>query len=129
MSSRHLSRMNAVQALFAADMGGVAPVVEERADGAFTDELLRGVAAKRTEIDAVIAKAAPEWPVDRIAPVDRAVLRIGIYELLFEHDMPPKVAVDEAIELAKAFGGESSGSFVAGALGTVYKEVHGRTDI
>lgn len=117
--------MNAVQALFAADLGGTSPDPEPGADEKFADSLIQGVAAKKGEIDAVLSKAAPEWPVDRIAATDRAILRLGIYELLYEPDVPPKVAIDEAIELAKAFGGDASSSFVAGALGAVYKEVHG----
>lgn len=120
--------MAAVQALFAADMGGVVSPADKRADQAFAKSLLKGVTAKRAEVDAVIAKAAPDWPIDRIAPVDRAILRLGVYELLFE-DVPPKVAVDEAIELAKTLGGETSGSFIAGALGAVYKEAYGESSV
>lgn len=72
-----------------------------------------------------MVKAAPEWPLDKIAPVDRNVLRIGLYELLFgdKSAVPPKVAVNEAIELAKSFGGETSGKFVNGVLGTVYRDI------
>lgn len=123
--------MNAVQALFAADMGGVPPLPEKGADHAFTESLIRGVDTHRALIDVVLAKAAPDWPIDRIAPLDRNVLRLGLYELLYENrtDVPSRVAVDEAIELAKTFGGETSGSFVAGVLGTVYKEAHGSPDI
>jgi 8-oxo-dGTP pyrophosphatase MutT (NUDIX family) len=89
------------------------------------DNLLQGVLAKKDDIDLVIEKAAPEWPLDRIAPVDRNILRLGLYELLFadRSQVPAKVAINEAIELAKTFGGDSSGRFVNGVLGAVYKEL------
>jgi ADP-ribose pyrophosphatase YjhB (NUDIX family) len=89
------------------------------------EELLRGVLARRADLDLVIGKAAPEWPLERIAPVDRNVLRVGLYELLFadREKVPAKVAINEAIELAKSFGGENSGRFVNGVLGAVYKEL------
>jgi len=78
-----------------------------------------------SQIDQIIEKSAPEWPLDQIAIVDRNVLRIGLFELLFgnREEVPPKVAINEAIELAKTFGGESSGRFVNGVLGTVYREI------
>lgn len=87
--------------------------------------LLGGVLAKKEDIDMVIEKAAPEWPLDRIAPIDRNILRLGLYELLFADraQVPAKVAINEAIELAKTFGGDSSGRFVNGVLGAVYKEL------
>lgn len=95
------------------------------ADKPFMDTLLAGVIAKRTDLDLIIEKAAPEWPLDRIAPVDRNILRLGLFELLFADraQVPAKVAINEAIELAKAFGGDSSGRFVNGVLGAVYKEI------
>ena len=79
----------------------------------------------RAQIDKIIEKAAPDWPIDQIATVDRNVLRLGLYELIFgdRDDVPAKVAINEAIELAKTFGGENSGRFVNGVLGTVYKEL------
>lgn len=100
------------------------------ADAGFAESLLRRVIEKRDETDAVLAKAAPEWPLDKIAPIDRNVLRIGLYELLFgdKAEVPPKVAVNEAVELAKSYGGETSGKFVNGVLGTVYRELEGTTD-
>ncbi|MDE2071513.1 MAG: transcription antitermination factor NusB, partial [Patescibacteria group bacterium] len=84
-----------------------------------------GVLERRRDLDMVIEKAAPEWPIERIAPVDRNVLRLGLYELLFSdrEKVPAKVAINEAIELAKSFGGENSGRFVNGVLGAVYKEL------
>jgi N utilization substance protein B len=95
------------------------------ADVPFAEALLINVMAKKDELDAVIVKAAPEWPLDKIAPVDRNVLRIGLYELLFgdRMEVPPKVALNEAIELGKSFGGDSSGKFVNGVLGTVYRDI------
>jgi 8-oxo-dGTP pyrophosphatase MutT (NUDIX family) len=88
-------------------------------------ELLKGVLERTGDLDLVITKAAPEWPLERIAPVDRNVLRLGLYELLFadREKVPAKVAINEAIELAKSYGGENSGRFVNGVLGAVYKEL------
>lgn len=88
-------------------------------------KLLDGVLGKQPELDQVIEKAAPEWPIDRISPVDRNILRLGLYELLFadRKEVPAKVAINEAIELAKQFGGENSSRFVNGVLGAVYKEI------
>ena len=76
-----------------------------------------------SELDKIIEKAAPEWPIEQITIIDRNVLRIGLYELLFskKEEVPPKVAINEAIELSKSFGGENSGKFVNGVLGTVYE--------
>ena len=97
------------------------------ADVPFAESLLKNVIGKKEETDAVMVKAAPEWPLDKIAPIDRNVLRIGLYELLFGDtaEVPPKVAMNEAIELAKSYGGESSGKFVSGVLGTVYRDIIG----
>jgi N utilization substance protein B len=94
-------------------------------DTPFMQDLLKGTIARKSDLDLVISKAAPEWPLERIAPVDRNVLRLGLYELLFadREKVPAKVAINEAIELAKSFGGENSGRFVNGVLGTVYKEL------
>ena len=91
----------------------------------FIDRLVEGAIHNQKKIDAVIEKAAPAWPIEQITAVDRAVLRLGLYELLFgdRNEVPPKVAINEAIELAKAFGGDSSGKFVNGVLGTIYREI------
>lgn len=103
--------------------------VAEFAPGAgdlpFMEELLLGSISRKSDLDLVITKAAPEWPLERIAPVDRNVLRLGLFELLFadRSKVPAKVAINEAIELAKSFGGENSGRFVNGVLGAVYKEL------
>ncbi len=138
MANRHLSRSIAMQSLFEWDFFGgkikdinkiIKRNLDEFAPGIFNDEfgeqLVKGVLERQAEIDDIIAKAAPEWPIAQIAPVDRNVLRVGLYELLFGNrtEVPPKVAINEAIELAKSFGGDSSGRFVNGVLGTIYREL------
>ncbi len=138
MANRHLSRSIVLQSLFEWDLNDIAkkdvPEVLERnvtefapnkTDMPFMAKLLDGILQKQTELDLVIEKAAPEWPIDRISPVDRNILRLGLYELLFADrgEVPAKVAINEAIELAKQFGGENSSRFVNGVLGAVYKEI------
>lgn len=94
-------------------------------DEEFVAKIVKGVLEQHKELDSIIEQAAPEWPLAQIAIIDRNVLRIGLWELLFGNyrDVPPKVAINEAIELAKTFGGENSGKFVNGVLGTVYREL------
>ncbi len=94
-------------------------------DTGFVWNLISGVEKHLTEIDKIIEKAAPEWPIAQIPIIDRNVLRIGLYELLYsdKEEVPPKVAINEAIELAKTFSGQTSGKFVNGVLGTVYKQL------
>lgn len=94
-------------------------------DESFIQYLVKGVLKHREKIDKLIEKCAPEWPLDQVTVVDRNVLRLGIFELVFGNyeEVPPKVAINEAIELAKTFGGESSGRFVNGVLGTIYREM------
>jgi N utilization substance protein B len=94
-------------------------------DLSYMYNLLDGVVGKQDELNDVIENAAPHWPLEKIATVDRNILRLGLYELLFadRSEVPPKVAIDEAIELAKGYGGESSGSFVNGVIGAVYEEI------
>ncbi len=94
-------------------------------DPSFIYDLTQGVAEHADEIDGMIQKMAPEWPLESITTVDRNILRLGIYELKFSNapDVPPKVAINESIELAKTFGGASSGKFVNGILGAIYKEM------
>lgn len=143
MANRHLSRSVAMQSLFEWDFSGqdkskigsiVKRNVEQFApgleDSVFVQTLINGVIKKQKKIDSVIEKAAPEWPLEQIAAVDRNVLRIGLYELLFgnKKEVPNKVAINEAIELAKTFGGDSSGKFVNGVLGTVYREMGGEEE-
>jgi len=89
----------------------------------FVKEKIEGVIKEIENIDKVIEQAAPDWPLDQIAMVDRNVLRLGVYELLFAEDIPPKVAINEAIELGKSFGGKSSGKFINGVLGGIYKNM------
>jgi N utilization substance protein B len=138
MANRHLSRSVVLQSLFEWDARGqhdatVAEIVSRNAkefapgvsDVSFVEELMKGIVAKNAELSDIITKAAPEWPIDKISPIDRNVLRLGLYELLFADraEVPAKVAINEAIELAKTFGGETSGRFVNGVLGAVYKEL------
>ncbi len=138
MANRHLSRSIVLQTLFECDIrnfsvkeaenilirnavefGGGSP------DSPFMMNLLNLILSKKSEIDNLIEKAAPDWPIDKISNVDRNVLRLGLAELIFSNrsEVPAKVAINEAIELAKNFGGESSGKFVNGVLGAVYKEL------
>ena len=91
-------------------------------DRDFIERLVMGVDKNTKELDAVIQPVAPEWPLDQIARIDRMVLRIGTYELLHQQDVPPKVVINEAVELAKSFGGENSSKFINGVLGTVLKQ-------
>ncbi|MEY2640632.1 MAG: hypothetical protein RL150_25 [Candidatus Parcubacteria bacterium] len=138
MANRHLSRSLVLQTLFEWDFNGnknaSAPDVlirniEEFAPGvtdvSFMQTLLQGVLDKQPELDAIIEKAAPDWPIPKISTIDRNILRMGLFELLFADrgEVPAKVAINEAIELAKTFGGETSGKFVNGVLGAVYKEL------
>lgn len=89
----------------------------------FAKRIIEDVHKNITEIDEIITKYAPQWPIEQITIIDRNVLRIGIYELKFNNEVPPKVAINEAIELAKNFGGPSSGRFVNGVLGAIYKDM------
>ncbi len=134
MSNRHLSRTIALQTLFAWDFNGkkdgdiehliidnfsnFAPNFD---DGGFVRDLVFGVKEKIEEIDPYIVKHATEWPLDQITAVDRNILRLGIYELLYTAT-PPRVVINEAIEVAKSFGGDASGKFVNGVLGSIYSE-------
>lgn len=144
MANRHLSRSIVLQTLFEWDFSvsnnnikfsdndlkdmlsrnlkEFGPGLE---DDFFVSNLFFDVIKKEKIINEIIEKAAPEWPIDKISMVDRNILRIGLTELLFgdRKNVPPKVAINEAIELAKTFGGENSGKFVNGVLGAVYKEI------
>lgn len=138
MANRHLARSVVLQSLFEWDFRNlnenmISEVVTRNAlefapglgDATFAAKLADGVLKKRADLDMIIEKAAPEWPIHKIANVDRNVLRLGLYELLFadRKEVPAKVAINEAIELAKTFGGDTSGKFVNGVLGAVYKEL------
>lgn len=90
-------------------------------DTNFVEDVVSGVHQHQAEIDGIIGPAAPEWPVEQIAKIDKIILRIGVYELMIKRDVPPKVAINEAVELAKTFGGENSSKFINGVLGTIYR--------
>lgn len=138
MANRHLSRSIVLQTLFewdfAVDKDRIPEEILERNieefgpglnDSLFMNELFLGIIKKKSIIDEIIEKAAPDWPIDKISMIDRNILRLGLYELLFgDHkEVPPKVAINEAIELGKSFGGENSSRFINGVLGGVYKEI------
>jgi N utilization substance protein B len=134
MSNRHLARAIAMQSLYEWDFYGgardaakiakrnLAEQPESFDEKSFALSIVEGVIEHRDEIDQAITTFAPDWPLPKITTVDRNVLRIGTYELYYNFDIPSKVAINEAIELAKTFGGESSGKFVNGVLGAVYRD-------
>jgi N utilization substance protein B len=138
MANRHLQRSVAMQSLFEWDFQGqkedsMEQIVERNIrefapglnDYAFAQALTVGTLKHQAAIDRLIEKCAPEWPLDQVTVVDRNILRLGIYELMYGNydEVPPKVAINEAIELAKTFGGDSSARFVNGVLGTIYREM------
>jgi len=135
MSNRHLGRTIAMQTLFlwdfqgkSGDVNAITQTVLEKFNPNFDDQtfvkhLLAGVVERLPMIDKYIIKYATEWPLDQITIVDRNILRIGVYELVFDNDIPAKVAINEAIEIAKTYGSESSGKFVNGVLGAIYKDI------
>jgi transcription antitermination protein NusB len=138
MANRHLQRSVAMQSLFEWDFKGrkneisreilkrnieeFAPGIE---DSIFAEHLIEGTLREQKTIDALIVKCAPEWPLEQVTVIDRNILRLGIYELMFGNyeEVPPKVAINEAIELAKSFGSDASARFVNGVLGTIYREM------
>ena len=140
MASRHLSRSIVLQSLYEWDFYGRKPVLRDIIERNIKDfgpgleeldfiwQLSEGVEKRISELDKIIEKAAPEWPIAQISMVDRNVLRIGLFELLLSdrEKVPPKVAINEAIELAKTFSGQTSGKFINGVLGTVYKEIENK---
>ncbi len=138
MANRHLARSVVLQTLYEWDFRNLSPEAAREVlardiaefapgltDPAFLSDLLNNILAKREDLDHIIEKAAPDWPLDKIGIIDRNVLRLGLFELLFadKGEVPAKVAINEAIELAKSFGGDRSGKFVNGVLGSVYKEL------
>lgn len=144
-SNRHLGRIIALQSLyeweFRTQCGDESATVDEILarnierykdtveDTAFIDALVRGVVKSSPEIDELLQPIAPEWPIEQIARVDRTILRMAIYELKESGDkVPPKVAINEAVELAKAFGSDNSSKFVNGVLGTAYRTLVGDKD-
>ncbi len=136
MANRHLARTIAMQTLFLWDFHGknneslnkslkqmfdnFAPNFD---DQGFAKNMIQGIVGNINDIDANITKYATEWPLDQITIVDRNILRIGVYELTVDDDIPAKVAINEAIEIGKTFGGEASGKFINGVLGAIYKDM------
>jgi len=142
MSNRHLSRTIAMQTLYEWDFNHrsqkLQTVLEHNIkeqgvglqDTSFIENLVKGVTKKITEIDNILIKYAPDWPIEKITTIDRNIIRLGIYELEFEENkIPPKVVINEAIEMAKTFGGESSGKFVNGVLGAIYNNMEKNDEI
>jgi N utilization substance protein B len=142
-SNRHLGRIIALQTLYEQDFRrdaddesfdleevlqrNITRYAEMVDDIDFVRALVAGVTQQAEALDKTLQPIAPEWPIDQIARMDRAILRIGLYELQNEADVPPKVVINEAVELAKAFGGENSSKFVNGVLGTALRNITGET--
>ncbi len=139
MSNRHLSRTIALQSLYQWDFqeqpaDRMVEIVKFNRrefapkfdDEGFVDKLVNGVLENMKKIDEIITKFAPNWPLDTITVIDRNVLRLGVFELKIADEIPAKVAINEAIELAKSFGGQASGRFVNGVLGAIYKDMVSR---
>lgn len=140
-SNRHLGRIIALQTLYEQEfrvdcqditfnldavlkrnINRYSAMVEDRE---FIVSLVHGVDSRREELNTLLQPVAPEWPIDQIARMDRVILHIGAYELLHNSDVPPKVVINEAVELAKGFGGENSSKFINGVLGTVLRNIEG----
>lgn len=143
-SNRHLGRIVALQTLYELDFRvevgdsqlDTAEVLtrnidrykEVVEDKAFISEIVEGVLSKIDELDSIIQPIAPDWPLSQIARIDRTILRIGVYELSHMHKVPPKVVINEAVELAKSFGADNSSKFVNGVLGTALKNIESRKE-
>lgn len=139
-SNRHLARVVALQTLYEHEfrihsgIEGLTSEVNEilerniavyndsLGDDEFVRDLALGAIKNREKEDAMIAPAAPEWPIDQIAKMDLTILRLSLYELMIKREVPPKVVINEAVELAKSFGGENSSRFINGVLGTIYRQ-------
>ncbi len=139
-SNRHLARVVALQTLYEYEfrmrsgIEGLTSDVDEilnrniavykdsLGDDEFVRDIATGTMKHRDDADAMIAPAAPEWPIDQIAKMDLTILRLAIYELMIKREVPPKVVINEAVELAKSFGGENSSRFINGVLGTIYRQ-------
>lgn len=139
-SNRHLARIIALQTNYEYDFRtaldipelktdiqeilarNLAVYAESLEDSEFTVDLVEGTQKNLKKIDSIIAPAAPEWPIDQIAKVDKSILRLAVYELMIKREVPPKVAINEAVELAKSFGGDNSSKFINGVLGTIYRQ-------
>ncbi len=140
-SNRHLGRIVALQSLYEQDFRreandttfdmkevlarNVSRYKETIDDIAFIEKLVSGITERQEELDKILQPLAPEWPIDQIARMDRVTLRMGAYELLFSKDVPPKVVINEAVELAKAFGGDNSSKFINGVLGSLLRQETG----
>ena len=137
-SNRHLGRIVALQTLYEVDFRAsgltkvslsdvlkrnLRPYQKQIEDIEFVEKLVKGVAGAAPELDEIIAPIAPDWPVEQIARIDKIILRMALWELNNEPEIPAKVVINEAVELAKSFGGDSSSKFVNGVLGTAYKHI------
>jgi N utilization substance protein B len=130
-SNRHFARIVLMQSLYEyLQRGGdILEITKRNADrytfeennSSYIEKVAKGTAEHLTEIDEIITISAPEWPLTQIAQVDLSILRLAIFELLFDDEVPPKAVINEAVELGKAFGGENTSKFVNGVLGTVYR--------
>lgn len=130
--NRHLSRVIIMQTLYEWDFRPNSDIgfikqrnidnYKEDADKEFIDITIHGVIKSQKEIDEQIVKSAPEWPIEQISSIDKTILRIAIFEILKSDDVPPKVAINEAVELGKTFGGQNSSKFINGVLGTVFRQ-------
>jgi len=138
MSNRHLARSIAMQTIFEWDFRGqpsaALPAILDQnikefgvglgEEKTFSADIVNGIIEHLKEIDEIIVKYAPNWPIEKITVMDRNILRLGIWEMKFNPEVPPKVAINEAIELAKTYGGPASGKFVNGVLGSLYKNIY-----
>ncbi len=132
MANRHLSRVIVMQSLYELDFRPRATIFniakrnisayQEECDTEYIEKSLADIQKKIDKIDEIISKAAPEWPVEQIAKIDKTILRVAVYELLFAQKIPPKVVINEAVEIAKIYGSENSSKFVNGVLATLYKQ-------
>lgn len=143
-SNRHLGRIIALQTLYEQDFRGASSdasfdlqeVLQRNIsryeatvdDTSFIEELVNGISKNAQELDELLQPLAPEWPIDQIARMDRVILRIGAYELTHDNGVPPKVVINEAVELAKAFGSTNSSKFINGVLGTLLRRQNGEPD-
>lgn len=143
-SNRHLGRIIALQTLYEQDFRrgsddvsfdlnevlqrNIARYEATVDDTSFIEQLVRGVSDAQDELDAILQPLAPEWPIEQIARMDRVILRIGAYELTHDNGVPPKVVINEAVELAKAFGSTNSSKFINGVLGTLLRRQNGEPD-
>ena len=133
MPNRHLSRIIIMQSLYEWDFRNdvkLDTIIEriiynfkEDCDKEYIVKIFNGIKDNITKIDEIIAGAAPEWPIEQIAIVDKTILRIAVYELVISKDVPPKVVINEAVELAKSYGSENSLKFINGVLGALYKDI------